>query len=95
MSYDPQTITGAQLRAARALLGISAEELAKRATLGIATVRRAEQQDGPVSMTASNCRRLIETLYEAGVELIPENGGGEGVRRRTGRLDERAEGGSP
>ena len=87
MSYDPKTLTGAQLRAARALLGISADELASRATLGIATVRRAEQQDGPVAMTASNCKRLIETLYAAGVEVIPENGGGEGVRRRKLRAD--------
>ena len=82
LSSDLEMITGGQLRAARALLGISAEALAKLATLGVATVRRAEQQNGPVSMTASNCRRLIETLHNEGVEIIPENGGGEGVRRR-------------
>jgi transcriptional regulator with XRE-family HTH domain len=79
-SFDPKTLTGAQLRAARALLGISAEELAKRTQLGIATIRRAERTDGAVAMTLANAARVVGALEAGGVQFIPENGGGVGVR---------------
>jgi transcriptional regulator with XRE-family HTH domain len=79
-SGDQKTITGAQLRAARALIRWSAEELAGRSKLGVATIRRAEAQDGEMSITAANQAALRSTLEKAGVEFIPENGGGPGVR---------------
>lgn len=75
-------ITGAQIRAARALLRWSAEELATRSKLGVATIRRAESQDGPVSMTYANADAIRQAFEAAGVQLIPENGGGPGVRLR-------------
>ena len=59
---------------------MKAEELAKRASLGVATIRRAEAKDGIVSMTTSNAQRIVEALSEAGVVLIPRGDGGEGVR---------------
>lgn len=82
ISYDKKRITGAQLRAARALLRWSAEELAERAKIGVATVRRAEGADGPVVMTAANEDALVRVIEAAGVEFIPENGGGPGARLR-------------
>jgi predicted transcriptional regulator len=86
MSSPPRTkLSGPQLRAARALLGISAQELATITGLGVATLRRAELLPGPVKMTFVNEDRIVRALEEAGVELIPENGGGPGVRFLKGR----------
>jgi hypothetical protein len=84
-SDDFKTITGGQLRAGRALVRWSAEDLAERSRLGVATVRRAEAQDGPVSVTAANAEAMRFALEGAGVEFIPENGGGAGVRLRKGQ----------
>ncbi|MBL4600755.1 MAG: transcriptional regulator [Rhizobiaceae bacterium] len=75
-----KTITGGQVRAARALLKISAETIAKSANIGIATVRRSEADDGPVTMTKANALALQTALETAGIEFIAENGGGVGVR---------------
>ena len=81
-SYDMNVITGTQLRAARALLRWSAEDVARRSGIGIATVRRAEAEDGPPHTTTANLKAICEVLQRAGVEFIPENGGGVGVRLR-------------
>jgi transcriptional regulator with XRE-family HTH domain len=71
-------ITGGQIRAARAFLRWSAEDLASRSRLGVATIRRAEAQDGVVSLTSA----IRHAFESAGVQFIPENGGGVGVRLR-------------
>jgi transcriptional regulator with XRE-family HTH domain len=79
-------LTGAQIRAARALLRWSADELAGAAKLGVATVRRAEMADGEPSMTEANKEAIRTAIEKAGVEFIDENGGGPGVRlRKAGR----------
>ena len=75
-------LTGSQIRAARALLRWSAETLAKEAKLGRITVARAEATDGTPTLTAANLDALRRVLEAAGVEFIPENGGGPGVRLR-------------
>lgn len=79
-------ITGAIIRAARGLLRWSADELAARAKLGVATVRRAEQTDGPPAITGANCHAIQTAFAEAGVEFT--NGGQPGLRfnRRTAAL---------
>jgi hypothetical protein len=79
------TLTGAQIRAARALLRWSADELAQASTIGLATIRRAEVNDGETSLTSANNLALRRSLETAGVEFIDENGGGEGVRLRQPR----------
>src|SRR5450631_2181054 len=73
-------ITGAQMRAARALVRWSADDLAKHSKLGVATVRRAEAAEGQPPITESNCDAIERALESAGVEFIAENGGGPGVR---------------
>ena len=89
LSDESNMITGAQMRAARALVGWSADDLARRSRLDIATVSRAEMQNGLVAATPDNARAIRAALEAAGVEFIPENGGGAGVRlRKTGRPDE-------
>lgn len=80
--FDARTLTGPQLRAARALLGITAQELANASKLGVTTIRRAELEAGRVSMTAANAEHLVRTLERAGIEFIAANGGGPGVRLR-------------
>lgn len=73
-------ITGGQVRAARAFLRWSAEDLAGKARIGVATVRRAEAQDGAMNTTQANVQAMRQALEAAGIEFIPENGGGAGVR---------------
>jgi transcriptional regulator with XRE-family HTH domain len=73
-------MTGAQLRAARALLGWSAQELADASGVGVTTIRKNELLSGQVSMIRSTADAVTRALNAAGVEFIPENGGGAGVR---------------
>ncbi len=73
--------TPEQLRAARAMIGLSQAELAERVGQSTMTIRRAETSGGPIvaSQTIDAIRAALEA---AGVEFIPENGGGAGVRLR-------------
>jgi transcriptional regulator with XRE-family HTH domain len=75
-----QALTGEQIRAARAILRITAQQLAEAAKVGVATVRRAEAEDGPISATAANSAAIRAALELLGVQFIAENGGGPGVR---------------
>ena len=75
-------LTSAQIRAARALLRWSAEDLARHSLLSVATVRRAELTEDETSMTAANDLAVRRALEAAGVMFIDENGEGPGVRLR-------------
>jgi predicted transcriptional regulator len=77
-------LTGAQLRAARALLGIDQKTLAHRAGVSLPTIRRMEASPGIVRGVVDSLTKIVEALDRAGLELIgegvPSNGGGRGVR---------------
>jgi hypothetical protein len=75
-------LTSAQIRAGRALIRWSAEDLAQSAAVGVATIRRAEISESATALTAANERAIRRSLEEAGIEFISENGGGPGVRLR-------------
>jgi transcriptional regulator with XRE-family HTH domain len=75
-------LTSAQIRAARALIRWTAEDLAREALLGVTTVRRAELMESETSLTQANDRAIRRALEAAGVEFIDENGSGPGVRLR-------------
>jgi hypothetical protein len=75
-------LSAAQIRAARALLRWSAADLAKEASVGANTIRRAEVAEGRTSLTAANELAIRRALEAAGVDFIDENGGGAGVRLR-------------
>ena len=75
-------LTSAQIRAARALIRWSAEDLAKETTLSVTTIRRAELKEIETRLTSSNDRAIRHALESAGVEFIDENGSGPGVRLR-------------
>lgn len=83
-------ITGAQIRAARGLIRWSAETLAERSKLGVATVRRAESVDGLPTITEANIAAIRAALEAAGVIFVAENGEGPGVRLRKQRLANQA-----
>jgi predicted transcriptional regulator len=82
-------MTSAQLRAARALLGIDQKTLAEMAGVSLPTIQRMEASDGNVRGIVDTLTKVIEALNAAGVELIGENarseGGGRGVRLRQPR----------
>jgi ribosome-binding protein aMBF1 (putative translation factor) len=75
-------LTSAQIRAARALLRWSADDLARESAVGVTTIRRAEITESETSMTTANDLAIRRALEGAGVEFIDENGGGPGVRLR-------------
>ncbi|WP_342211505.1 transcriptional regulator [Blastochloris tepida] len=71
-------MTPAQCRAARALIEWTQPRLAEAAKLGLSTVVDFEKSRRSVSEDAIAAIRLA--LEGAGIEFIPENGGGPGVR---------------
>jgi transcriptional regulator with XRE-family HTH domain len=78
---QPPALTSAQIRAARALIRWSAEDLARECALGIATIRRAELRDSATKLTAANDLAVRHALEAAGVEFIDESEkAGAGVR---------------
>ena len=81
-SLERTPLTSAQLRAGRALIRWSAEDLARASSVGLTTIRRAELTDADTSMTAANDLAVRRALETAGVEFIDENGGGPRVRLR-------------
>lgn len=73
-------MTPAQSRAARGLLEWSQEQLAQASHLGLSTIRDFEK--GRRIPTHNNLTAMIRALEDGGVQFIPENGGGAGVRLR-------------
>jgi transcriptional regulator with XRE-family HTH domain len=77
-------ITGPQLRAARALLGLGQRALAAACGLSLPTIQRMESSGGVVRGNVESLMKLIEALDRAGVELIGDGAasaaGGRGVR---------------
>jgi hypothetical protein len=80
----PLTLTGAQLRAARALVDMSAAELAAETLIEVKTIRRAEAMgNDQVKMTAANVRAVVAVLEKRGVRFIgASKTSGPGVRLR-------------
>ena len=77
-------ITAAQLKAARALLGIDQRELADIAGLSVPTIQRMEASEGVIRGNVDSLMKLIAALNTAGIELIGEgavsSAGGRGIR---------------
>ncbi len=77
-------ITAAQMRAARALLGIDQQTLADLADVSLPTIQRMEASHGNVRGVVDTLMKVVEAFDQAGIELIGENspsqGTGRGVR---------------
>jgi transcriptional regulator with XRE-family HTH domain len=77
-------VAASQVRAARGLVGWSQGKLAETAGVPLSTVKRYEA--GSVAKLSPDAlAKMRAALESAGVEFIPENGGGAGVRLRQGR----------
>jgi hypothetical protein len=75
-------LSGRQLASARTLVGLGQAEVAARANVSIPTLKRMEASEGAVTGMQNNVDSVVRALEAAGVEFIPENGGGAGVRLR-------------
>jgi len=73
-------ITTRQVKAARALLGWSQGDLANHSAVSEPTVSRLEAEDGVLGGRTETVAKIHSALVNAGIEFIPENGGGAGVR---------------
>jgi len=74
-----EVTTSDQLRAARALLGLSQPAVASAAGVSTMTLKRAEGSGQPAA-SAEAVAAIRAALEAAGVEFIAKNGGGPGVR---------------
>lgn len=79
MAYE---ISGRQLAAARALVGLTQANLAGSANISVPTLKRMEASEAAVTGMKNNVAAIRTALEAAGVEFIAENGGGVGVRLR-------------
>ena len=81
-------ITAAQLRAARALLGVDQRRLAELSGLSGPTIQRMEASEGVIRGNVDSLMKLIDALDTAGIELIAAGAvsaqGGRGVRLKAG-----------
>lgn len=68
-----------QCKMARSAIGWGVRDLAREASVSVDTISRLERGEELMPRTVEAIRRTLES---AGVEFIPENGGGPGVRLR-------------
>ncbi len=73
-------ITAEQIRAARALIRWSAQDLADKSGIGFRTIQRFESESGIPGSRSKNLMTIRKVFENAGVAFIDQNGGGPGVR---------------
>ena len=73
-------ITSEQIRAARAFLKWSANDLAEHSGIGISTIKRLELQPGVPSVDAKTLGSIQKTLETAGIEFLGSPDDRPGVR---------------
>ena len=77
-------MTAAQLRAARALVGMDQKDLAAASGLSLPTIQRMEASGDVIRGNVDSLMKLIGALDAAGIALIGEGSasaqGGRGVR---------------
>lgn len=84
-------LTSEQLRAARALLRWEQRDVADASKVSLPSIKRLEGKPGQLGAQDRTVEAIRSALEAAGVEFIPENGGGAGVRmakRADGNRDE-------
>lgn len=79
-------LTAAQMRAARALVGMEQRALAEASGVSLPTIQRMEASRGVVRGVIESLMKVMGALEAAGVEFINEGAaspdGGRGVRLR-------------
>lgn len=85
-------VTGPQIRAARALLGVDQKTLAQMSGLSVPTIQRMEANDSIVGGMVDSLTRVVSAIEAAGVDLITEGAtsgaGGRGVRLRRSSVEQ-------
>jgi transcriptional regulator with XRE-family HTH domain len=79
-------LTGAQIRAGRALVDWTGADLAKAAGVSLQTIRRMEGEVGTGRSSVANVQAIQRALEEAGVEFLKADeaaGTGPGVRLKS------------
>ena len=71
---DRSSISGAQLRAARALLKWSVRELSDRCGVSRSAISRSEKVDGTLAMQLRNLNAIRRTFEDHGVEFLGRDG---------------------
>jgi DNA-binding XRE family transcriptional regulator len=74
MTIQRLKISSAQIRAARALLGWSARELAKQAGVSQSTIHRAETAKGVPHIHLASQGAIQTTFEESGIEFLDQSG---------------------
>lgn len=74
------SLSPAQCRAGRALLGMTQPELAEKAGLGLSTIVDFEKTRRQISAEATSA--IKKALEKSGILFIAKNGGGPGLRLR-------------
>ena len=72
-------LSASQIKAARAFLGWSGAELARRTGIGVATIKRYEISPGVPNSRLGHLETIRRTLEEAGIEFIETNDDGRGI----------------
>lgn len=75
-----ESITGLQIRAARAALNLSVRELAEQTGIGHATIVRYEAIDGIPTARKGNLQTLKAAFEAAGIEFIETTSDAPGIR---------------
>lgn len=73
-------VSGRQLASARTLVGLTQARVAEMSRVSVPTLKRMEASEGSVVGMQNNVAAVVNALERAGVQFIPENGGGAGVR---------------
>jgi hypothetical protein len=73
-------VSAAQLRAGRALLGLSSKQFAELSGVGWATIKRFEDADGIPRSRAGTLERVKAALEGEGIEFIGDPITSPGVR---------------
>ncbi|HME99250.1 MAG TPA: helix-turn-helix domain-containing protein [Terriglobia bacterium] len=83
-------VTVRQIKAARALLGWSQAELARRSGVSEPTIARLESADGTLGGRGATGDKIRTAIEAGGVQFIQEDGGGAGVRMRKRQRQKKA-----
>ncbi|MGE0064039.1 MAG: multiprotein-bridging factor 1 family protein [Xanthobacteraceae bacterium] len=69
-----------QIKAGRALLGWSQDDLANKSNVSLPTIKRLEAAEDILGGREDTINKILNAMAEAGLSFIEENGGGAGVR---------------
>jgi PAS domain S-box-containing protein len=81
-SENSRWLTGAQARAARAILNWTVKDISEAAKVSISTIKRLEESDGPSNLRSDIANAIRSAFEQSGVEFIDLASGPPAVRLR-------------